>query len=62
MLTVKEAAAALKVSDQTIWRYLKSGQLEGRKVGRQYLITPESVEALREPKQKPPVVGGEAQT
>lgn len=60
MLTVKEAAEALRVSDQTVWRYIKVGQLAGRKVGRQYLIPEDSVEAMREPERAPPEEGGEA--
>jgi excisionase family DNA binding protein len=60
MMTVKEAAAALRVSDQTIWRYIKGGELPGRKVGRQYLIPEEAVEARREPERPPPGEGGEA--
>ena len=60
MMTVKEVAEALRLSDQTIWRYVKEGKLSGRKVGRRYLIPVEDVEALREPKRQPPP-GGEAQ-
>lgn len=60
MMTVKEVAAALRLSDQTVWRYVKDGRLSGRKVGRQYLIPVEDVEALREPKRQPPE-SGEAQ-
>ena len=60
MMTVKEVAAALRLSDQTIWRYVKEGKLGGRKVGRQYLISVEDVEAMREPIRKPPE-SGEAQ-
>lgn len=33
LLTVKEAAALLKVSTKTIFRYLKSGLLKSYKVG-----------------------------
>jgi excisionase family DNA binding protein len=33
-LTVAEAAQILGVSERTIWRYLKSGRLDGETVGR----------------------------
>lgn len=61
MMTVKEVAAALRLSDQTVWRYVKEGKLGGRKVGRQYLIAAEDVQALREPKRQPPPESGEAE-
>lgn len=58
-LTVQEAARALRVSVQTIWRYIKAGTLAGRKVGGKYLIPEEALEALREPqKTEPPLAGG----
>jgi len=49
-MTVPEASEVLKLSDQTIWRYIKDGKLPGRKVGRQYLIPVDAVEAMLEPK------------
>lgn len=49
MMTVKEAMTALRLSDQTIRRYIKDKKLRGRKVGRQYLIPKEQVEALAAP-------------
>ena len=49
MMTVKEAMAALRLSDQTIRRYIKDRKLRGRKVGRQYLIPKDQVEALVTP-------------
>ena len=57
MMTVKEVATALRLSDQTVWSYVKKGKLSGRKVGRQYLIPAEEVEALREPERQPPIGG-----
>lgn len=59
-MTVREAAAALRVSDQTVWRYVKNGMLSGKKVGRQYLIPTEEVEALREPPKRQPPDDGTA--
>ena len=59
MLTVEDVAAALHISDQTVWRYVREGKLQATKVGRRYLIPEEAVEALLEPKREPPI-GGEA--
>lgn len=50
-LTVAQAAEALGVSERTVWRYLKSGRLEGVTVGpvggQRTLIPAERVDALR---------------
>lgn len=50
-ITVAEAAQALGVSERTIWRYLKSGRLDGETVGpagaQRTLIPRDSVDALR---------------
>jgi excisionase family DNA binding protein len=49
-ITVAQAAEALGVSERTVWRYLKSGRLEGETVGepgaQRTLIPREAVEAL----------------
>jgi excisionase family DNA binding protein len=60
MLTVEEVAAALHLSDQTVWRYVRDGKLPASKIGRRYLIPENAVEEMLEPKQEPPL-GGEAQ-
>lgn len=38
LLTVQEAAEYLRVTDQTVIRYIKSEQLEAKKVGRGWRI------------------------
>ena len=38
MLTVEEVAIALHLSDQTVWRYVRTGKLPANKIGRRYLI------------------------
>ena len=49
-ITVAQAADALGVSERTVWRYLKSGRLEGETVGepgaQRTLIPREAVDAL----------------
>lgn len=50
MITVPEVSAALKVSDQTVWKYIKKGKLPARKIGRQWLVAADAVEAMLEPK------------
>lgn len=59
VMTAKEAAKRLHVTDQTVWKYIKGGKLRGRKVGRQYLIPIEQVEALMEPEE--PQTSGDTQ-
>jgi hypothetical protein len=50
-LTVGETASSLGVSERTVWRYLKSGRLQGETVGpigsQRTLVAADSVEALR---------------
>src|SRR2546426_6327141 len=36
--TVNEAASALGVSERTIWRWIRSGSIASRKVGRRVLV------------------------
>lgn len=43
MLTVKEVASYLKVSENTVYNYLNKGELNGVKVGRSWRITRESI-------------------
>lgn len=43
MLTVKEVAAYLKVSENTVYNYLNRGELNGVKVGRSWRITRASI-------------------
>lgn len=42
-----DAALRLGVSWDRAWRFLLVGRLEGRKVGRRWLVSAESVERLR---------------
>lgn len=49
MLTVKEAASLLNVSNSTIYRMIKRGMLKARKIGKagktsDYRVLPKSVE------------------
>ena len=39
ILTVEQAAEFLKLSPQTVWAMLKSGDLPGRQVGRKWRTT-----------------------
>ena len=45
-LTVKEAAEALRISQQTVRKYVKEGRLKGIRVGRPILVQEESIKAL----------------
>ena len=44
-LTVKEAAPLLKVSEQSVIKYIKKGLLPAKFIGRSYLIRREDLEA-----------------
>jgi len=50
-LTVNDAATSLGVSERTVWRYLKSGRLNGETIGpigsQRTLVDAASVESLR---------------
>jgi putative molybdopterin biosynthesis protein len=41
--TIEEVAKILKVSEETVRRLIASGDLDARRVGRQYRITRESI-------------------
>jgi excisionase family DNA binding protein len=50
LLTVREAATRLKVSEKSIKSWLNKGQLKGYKAGRQWRIPVEAIdEFLRRP-------------
>jgi excisionase family DNA binding protein len=42
-----QAAAELEIADQVARRLLKNGVLRGYKVGREYRIDPDSIDAIR---------------
>jgi excisionase family DNA binding protein len=46
MYTIQEAAAALKVTAQTVRAYVKSGKLTAKRVGRPYMISGESLRSF----------------
>jgi excisionase family DNA binding protein len=47
MYTLKQAAETLDISVVTLRRYIKQGKLAAKKIGKEYRITDEDVEALR---------------
>ena len=47
-LTTKEAARLMGISDDTVLRMIKLGQLEGRKLGKRWRISRESVRCMLE--------------
>jgi excisionase family DNA binding protein len=52
LLTLKEAAARLKVTPKTVKEWLYSGGLKGYKAGRQWRITPAAIQAFLEASQR----------
>lgn len=41
--TLDEAAKILKVSRQTVGRYVRSGALKAKKIGKAYRVTPDAI-------------------
>jgi excisionase family DNA binding protein len=48
-LSIKEATALLGVSERTIYRLMKSGDLETKKIGRRTIITRSAIDKLLNP-------------
>lgn len=46
-LTLQEAARELRLHDETVRRYLRSGELEGDYVGRRWRIYPSQLKAFK---------------
>jgi excisionase family DNA binding protein len=42
---VKELAKSLDITERTLTRYLRDGRLQGRKLGRKWYVTGESLKA-----------------
>ena len=49
LLTVKEVARWLRLTERTIYRMIDDGRLSSSRMGREYRIHRESVEALLKP-------------
>jgi excisionase family DNA binding protein len=59
LLTVQEAADYLRVTDQTVIRYIKAGELGARKIRRQWRIDESALQRLTEGQMsQPPPDGG----
>lgn len=46
MFTVREVAELLKVGDETIWRWIKSGRLKAIKLAKEYRIPESALKSL----------------
>jgi excisionase family DNA binding protein len=46
-LSVKEAAVTMAVSEQHIRSLLRSGSLEGRMIGKQWIISPQAIKSYK---------------
>jgi len=47
--TIPEVAEALKITPQTVRRYLKAGKLKGQRIGRGILITEKNIREFLKP-------------
>jgi excisionase family DNA binding protein len=45
LLTVEEIATALRVSKMTVYRLIREGELRTERIGRQFRVPPENLEA-----------------
>jgi excisionase family DNA binding protein len=46
MFTLHEVATRLRVSEVTLYRWIKSGKLKTKKAGRKHLITEEAIQEI----------------
>ena len=54
LLTAKEAAARLNVSRRTLMRWIRTGQVPGVKLGRDWRIDPNDLERIIEARKTKP--------
>lgn len=59
-LKVHQVAARLNVSDKTVYKWLKQGLIPASRIGKTWIITEESLDALVSPGQEAPTNGGRA--
>ncbi len=54
-LPVRDVAARLNVSEKTVYKWLKAGLIPARRIGKTWIITEESVQAVLTPRSTPTV-------
>ncbi len=59
-LTTAEVATIARVTELTVWRWVRSGRLPARKVGRRWLIRPGDLQAFIEGGETPSEGDGHA--
>ena len=55
-LRVREVAARLNVSEKTVYKWLRAGLIPARRIGKTWIITAESVQAVLSPKMTPTAI------
>jgi len=55
-LRVREVAARLNVSEKTVYKWLRAGLIPARRIGKTWIITEESVQAVLSPKITPATI------
>jgi excisionase family DNA binding protein len=55
-LRVREVAARLNVSEKTVYKWLRAGLIPARRIGKTWIITEESVQAVLSPKITPAAI------
>ena len=59
-LRVREVAARLNVSEKTVYKWLRAGLIPARRIGKTWIITEESVQAVLSPKMTPTAIATSA--
>ncbi len=57
-LRVRDVAARLNVSEKTVYKWLRAGLIPARRIGKTWIITEESIQAVLSPKITPSTAVG----
>ena len=58
LLTAEEAAPMLRVSTESVRRYIREGHIKAVKIGRRYMIAPAEIERIKAEGTAPVVLAG----
>jgi excisionase family DNA binding protein len=58
LLTAEEAAPMLRVSTESVRRYIREGHIKAVKIGRRYMIAPSEIERIKAEGTAPVILAG----